>query len=424
MRSALVDPPSLGRPDDLVERGIGPAPSAARVVLFELSLETTSLEQLEAASQKVTLDWAEKAWTAGTDELALIRTCHRVELVVRLHGDGEVARWRERLPGPGYAWRTHADQAAVRHLFRVAAGLESLALGEAEVREQVRRAASTVRSRAPRPVLRSLLVAAADSAREQRPNVPTGASIAAIAAERLLIEVARAHPKVVIVGAGLVARQVAETLAGRADVVLLYHTSPPDPRFLRDTASRAEPIASLRRECASADALITAAKSAGRLLEGGLLGPRQRPIVILDLGLPRNVDPAWRDRAEVRLIDLEDLRRSTRAEPPRSFPDDPRWSDQLERSWSTLERLRAEESADALWRRAEEARRTELAVAEAFLGPLSVEQKEAVDRLTRRLVTRLVGPTAARLKALPAGPEGEEGRRRLLELLGLPSPEP
>lgn len=403
-----------------IEDRFGRAPSpASPLSLFglEFSLGTASLDNLEGVARAISRDQI-RGWFArfpGTEEVAVLSTCHRVELVVLARYSDERDRWREVLPGREGSWKLREGRDVVRHLFRVAAGRESLALGEAEVRQQVRSAGASIESRHPRPVLRELFLAAASTAEELSPSVPATTSIASVAALRLLDLVGRSQPRVLVVGSGTVGRRLADLLAPSAHVTVVFHQRPPDEDSLRAAGARAVPLGRLGEELANSDAVITAAKFGNHGLRADDL-PRDRPLVLVDLGMPRNIDPGVRALTNVRLVDLEELYALSGVSAAED-PQDLRVEELAGRFSDHLERLLLEPWIDAVRRAAEEVRRSELARALAFLGTLRPEQEVAVERLTQRLVSRLLAPPTERIRSLPPGPEGDRQRRLAVELL-------
>jgi glutamyl-tRNA reductase len=384
---------------------------------LEFSLETASLDALDAVARDFDrnrlAEWFDLR--TETEEVALLTTCHRVELLLVSRSAQEVERWKSILPGEPSSWRPRCGREVVRHLFRVAAGRESLAVGEREVRLQVRGAGSTTLSRHPRPLLRELFRRAAEAADEVSPSVPASCSIAAVASTRVLELAGRSFPRVLVLGAGAVGRQVAELLAPAARVTLIYRRSPPDERFLRSTGARAARIETLSEELAVSDAVITAAKSGDRCLGPADL-PRDHPLVLVDLGVPRNIDPAVRGTPNLRLIDLEGLR--SYAQSIASSALDSVALDALaDRFWERLQTLTLEPWIDAIRRSVEAVRASELANARTFLGSLSPEQEVAIERLTRRLVARILLSPTERLRLVPPGADGDRMRRFALELL-------
>ncbi len=392
-------------------------PDRPELMAFECSLATASLDALESLDTRFAPERVSGFFegTAEIGELVVLRTCHRFELYC---WSSAPERLSERLGAeldPGAEWRVRRAEDAVRHLFRVAAGLESTALGEREVRDQVRAAAAHVYSRHPRPVLLPLLLGAVAAAEASAPRVPKNRSIAALAAARVLEEAAQPFPRVLVVGSGIVGRGVAEQLAPYGRVTLVYRTRPPDAGFLRATDARAVPWASLPEELPLADVVVTAVKTAGRILGPAELGSRRRPLVVIDLGLPRNVDPALRNEGALRLVDLEGLR--ARSPPAPLTEVEERVASEAALAYREVAAASFEAWVDEFRRGSERTRRELLAESERSLAELTPSQREAVERLTRRLAARLLaGPTEG-LRAIPPGAEGDERRRWAWELL-------
>lgn len=400
-------------------RALDPAaltPGGLALAELECSLATASLDRLEEVERTVDLTWVAERFRAieGTLEVGLLRTCCRCDIVLVGRSAEVVARWTSALPGDPRVWRTRIGREAARHLFRVTGGLESLAPGEKEVRGQVVSAGQSVCSRHRRRLLRDLFRDAVAAAEKAAPYVPPARSIAALAATRVLELCGQPFPRVVVVGAGAVGRQVTELLGASARVSVVYRQNPPDERLLRSSGARAVRADRLGAEVALADAVVTAAKSGDRCLGPADL-PRGRPLVLVDLGVPRNIDPAVRALPKVHLVDLQDLRslspREPEAEIERRLEADAdrafaRWASYALESWVAETR-----------REAERVRQSELAVARSFLGSLTDRQEVAIDRLTRRLVDRLLRAPMERMRALPPGEEGDRLRRLAVELL-------
>ena len=390
-----------------------------RLVGFELSLRTARIELLEEVAKGLDRAWADREFRSRPElqEVALLKTCHRVELWLLLRSSAALPAWRSELErrAPGWTERTGLD--AVRHLFYVACGLESLAVGEREIRQQIRSAIGTVQSRHPRPVLRELLGAAVAAADREFPRVDPSRSIAAVAVSRLQQLVGPPFPRVVVVGSGIVGRQIAEMLAPSARVTLVYHRRPPEAGFLRSIGARSAPVDRLTDELAVCDAVVAAAKS-GRAVITPPAIPRDRPVVLLDLGVPRNIAPEVRRLPQVRLVDLGDLY----GDMPPPAPRAPAGVEEAAREAArTLDQRSLEPWVAALRREIERIRRSELASARPYLGDLTEAQTMAVERLTRRLVGRLLDGPTERIRALSSSPEDDQIRRWALELL---SPDP
>lgn len=399
-------------------------PARRRLTVLESSLATTDLDGLEALHAALSPPrWSEVfQGTPSIGELAVLRTCHRLEAYCWADEPVELLSRLGAAAGDASRWRSITDEGAVHHLFRVASGLESTAVGEQEVRGQVRAAAAHVLSRTPRPVLRPLFLRSVEAAEAAAPKVPANRSIAAIAAARVIDEVPQPFPRVVVVGTGVVGRTVAEQLAPYGRVTIVYRSRSPEAEYLRSIDARAVPWANLEEELEWADVAVTAVKTGGRIIDAGSVRHRSRPLLIVDLGLPRNVDPSVRHQPGIRLVDLEGLRAGAK----------PATLDGIEATVARLAReVFAEVDAagyepwvDAFRRAGEETRVRLVEEARASLGSLEPHQRAAIDRLTVRLVASLLDNPTRRLREIPPGPAGSERRRWAAELLGIGSRRP
>lgn len=277
-----------------------------------------------------------RALAAGCAEVMLVSTCSRIELhaVVELPDHRQAPGWAcwsiaDRLVSllgggrtgpPGRVTVAYGDD-AVRHLFRVAAGLGSRIAGETEVQAQIRTAARTAAARQGEPHrLRRLATAALKAARvvaQEEPRLVRHGLLAERAAMRALADAPGDDPVVdpevrgleaVVVGAGTMGRQVVEALAAHGcRVTLLSRTT-----SAKRPGPRVHPLAELPARLASADLVFVATSAGRRILSTEVVATVMaaragRPLTIVDLSLPRNVDPCVADVAGVRLLDLDDL---------------------------------------------------------------------------------------------------------------------
>ncbi len=407
---------SVARPT-LPESAWDRAPESLSLSILEFSLSTASLDELEAVTKEANPDRLTALWNDHPElkELALVRTCHRVECVA-LHA-APVAPFRASLPGRADAWRTWTGPEAVHHLYRVAAGLESLAWGEREVREQIRAAGSRIHTRHPRSVLADLFRSAIDSTERFEGPVPCRRSIASIAATTLLEEIARPFPRVLVVGSGTVGSQVVEALGPYARTTILYRRTPPSEDFLRSSGARAVPIGAIDAELPLCDGLVAAAKAGERILRPIDLVGRGRGIVLVDLGVPRNIDPRVAELPGTRLVDLAELH--LRHRPPADSAALDRVVKERARERSEqLARELASTDIDALMRAIDSVRRDELRRAQPYFGRLTAAQREAIDHFSQRLVRQMLRAPLDELRRLPPGPERERWLAMAARILG------
>ena len=333
---------------------------------------------------------------------------------------GEVRPLLSRLYGPE----------ALLHLIRVAAGLDSLVVGEDQIRGQIRDALREAEEAAPLPaVLRGAFQRASESARRVRGGTRLGKlpSIAAAA-----VHVAqRAVPGgvvgqlVVVLGAGVMARAATESLlALQAQVLVLNRT----PEHAHQLVAPLGPnvavgtLDNLRDALGEAAAVIGATASRQPLIdvetaERATAGRAERPLLMIDIAVPRDIDARVRTLPTVQLLDLDDLEqhcpldlsaRQVEIERAETLAAD---EAQRLRQWL---RLRSVSPAIAELRSYGEAIRVrELRRSSSRLRDLTPEQVAAVEALTAGIVNKLLhGPTVA----LRDAPE-HRSRSRILRVL-------
>jgi glutamyl-tRNA reductase len=383
-------------------------------------------------------------------EGVVLSTCNRVEVysaISRFHaGSTDVRRFLaefHQLEPQDFADQLYSyyEERAVRHLFAVASGVDSMVVGESQILGQVREAFRAAQEEgAVGPVLSTLFGQAIKVGRRARRETAIGAGptstleVGLRVAERQLGSLA--GRRVLVVGAGKMGRLAGRGLraAGVAEVVVANRTAANGATLARELGGRHVPLDRVGDELAAADLVIasTAAMTPTITAEAVAAAvarraaPRQ-PLVVLDLGVPRDVDPEVRSLPGAFLADLDGLRAVLETE------DDGRLAE-IER----VRRLIGEESAAFMtWQRevrlsptiralrakAEEARRRELARAESRLAGLSESERAAVEAVTRRLVNKLLHEPVVRGKALAAGPDGDLYARMLQELYAPDEPD-
>jgi glutamyl-tRNA reductase len=259
-------------------------------------------------------------------EVALLSTCNRTELYAVSDDGDALADWLASHSGTGpdlhaYLYR-HRGSDAVRHLFRVATGLDSLVLGEPQILGQVKDAWSTARTAgALGPQLDRLFQHAFSTAKRARSDTRIGANPVSVAsaAVRLSQEsFARLEDStVLLIGAGetieLAARHLVQAKAKRLLVAnrTLAHA--------QDLATRhggyALPLADLGKHLAEADVVLSATASREPVLlkaqvAAALEARKHRPMLLLDLAVPRDIAPDVAELRDVFLYTVDDLERA------------------------------------------------------------------------------------------------------------------
>jgi glutamyl-tRNA reductase len=390
----------------------------------------------------------EKAFRwAGDDpaieEAVILSTCNRVEIygsVPAYHSGFQALKrvlcgTREMQPDeiaePLYS---HYEEAAIGHVFSVAGGLDSMVLGEPQILAQVRNALRRAsREGAAGPVLTSLFQAATRTGRRVRSETAVGAApdafVAAgaeLAAEALGGLIGRTA---VVVGAGQMSALAMKHLRGRGvGSIRVLNRSVERARTLAErTSSEHGALGQLPHALGDADLVISATGAAGIVISEAVLrhaiGERDRPMFVLDLAVPRDVEPSAAEIRQVSLVDIEGLRASLEVRHAAAAEEIARAhqivSDEVRRF---LVRRRSERLAPvirALHARGDRAVAAELERFRSDLASLTPEERAAVEALARGIVAKLLHDPIVRMKER-AGPGGDDAHvRQLAGLFGI-----
>jgi len=259
-------------------------------------------------------------------EATVISTCNRVEIyteVDRFHGSVEtlsrllVDRAGETTEAMLPHLYVHYDDGAVSHLFQVAAGLDSMAVGEGQILGQTREALRLGQELgAVGPALNVLFQQALRVGKRSRAETgidQVAPSLVSAALERSEEAVGAVEGKyVVVVGAGAMAGLATATVArlGADQIRVVNRTAGRADRLAAEYGARAVALAGLRDELDAADILITCTGASGTLIGRDMLAEARtgdRPLAVIDVALPHDVDPAVASLPGVTLIGLAQL---------------------------------------------------------------------------------------------------------------------
>jgi glutamyl-tRNA reductase len=316
----------------------------------------------------------------------------------------------------------YSGLAAARHLFRVAAGLDSLVVGETEVLGQVRTAfAASNTARAGNHLLARLFHSAIRAGRRARSETGIGEhglSVSATAAQLCRRAIGDLRSKaVLVIGAGEAGRIAASSLvqqgAGRLLVTTRNQERARDiARDLGGAAFAFAEVPSLLAEvdivlaCTSAPEFVVAAAD----VRAAMRRRPRRPLVIVDIAVPRDIEPEAGSVHNVSLFDIDDLQAAAEAnlESRRGEIDavEAIVEQELSRFEAWLRGQRVMPAIATLRRRAEEARLRELEATLARLPHLSEADRQRLDAMTRAIVKRVLHTPVERLRR-------ETGQRHL-----------
>jgi glutamyl-tRNA reductase len=323
------------------------------------------------------------------------------------------------------------DEAAAIHLFRVAAGLDSMVPGEGEILGQVRAA---FEQGATGPVLDRLFRHALHVGKKVRAQTAIGESPASVPsavaalAEQVFGDLAGC--RILLLGAGRIAEVAARNLSVRgADIAAVANRSLAGATELANRfGGRAIGLDSVVDELDGVDVVLSSTSAPGLVLAReevvrSLPGRKGRPLFLIDVAVPRDLDPAIHELSGCYLYDIDDLE-TVVAESLTSRRREAARAEELVADEAA--RFRAwQASRDvvpaiaSLRARAEEIRAAELERAETRLGRLSETERLTVESLTARIVDKLLHLPTVRMKEAAAGADGAVYADAVTHLFGL-----
>jgi glutamyl-tRNA reductase len=357
----------------------------------------------------------------GGREAVCLSTCNRTELYIAAE-DAEqaeqdaVAALAKLGPEVEPALYRLQDRAAAHHLFRVAAGLDSLVPGEGEILGQVRLAYELGTTG---PLLDRVFRQALHAGRKVRAQTAIGESPSSVsaAAAALAEQVfgSLEGRSILLLGAGKVSEQAARNLRSRGAEIALVANS----------KTEREPI---DEQLAEVDVVIASTTAPGLVLEAetvaeALRGRRGRRLLLVDLAVPRDLDPDIADLEGCYLYDIDDLEQivaetlsGRRREADRAEGIVASEAEKFHEWHASLDVLPAITSLRA---RAEEIREAELQKAEALLGRLDDSQRSAVEAVTAQIVNKLLHLPTVRMKQAAVAADGVLYAETVRYLFGL-----
>jgi glutamyl-tRNA reductase len=381
------------------------------------------------------LDFSSRDLGAAVDALALrpaatesvvLSTCNRSELYV---ASPDPATARDELVTflseyhdlPTETFQPHLfareDSAAAQHLFRVAAGLDSLVVGEPQILGQVKDAYQTSAARhCAGPLLNRLFHWSFAVGKRVRTETALGEgavsmSFAAVALARKIFGRLDGR-RVLVVGAGEMGALTAQHLRshGVAEIAITSRTAAHAAELAQMVSGHAIPWDHLASALSDADIIVTATGSQRPIVtktqvESATGRRRPDPLFIIDLAVPRDVESSVGDIEQVFLYNVDDLqgivqenlsRRGTEVDRAETIV-----SEEVERFSSWQRSRTAVPTIVALRKRFESIRQTELKRLDGKMAGLSPDARARLDDLTRLIVEKLLLEPTEQLKALP-----------------------
>ncbi len=405
----------------------------ASLVLIGVNHKTAPIElreQIAISREELPETTRALANLPGVVECMIVSTCNRVELLAVVDGpDADLAGFLHRYFGLDPSLLAphiyeQRDRDAVRHLFRVAASLDSMVVGEPQILGQVKeafavaRAAGTVAGQ-----LEHLLQSAFAAAKKVRSETEIGSNSVSIAS--VAVELARKifgsleGRTVFLVGAGKMSELAARHLVqqGAGAILVSNRTQERAHRMAEAFQGRVIPFEQLYEVASEADIVISSTGAPHPIFrrehgQAFLHRRRNRPMFFIDIAVPRDVDPAMGKLEGIFVYDIDDLQQvaaAHMAERSREASDaETLIAAEVERFHLRQRTVNAAPAIVALQQKAEEIRMAEMQRIHSRLGSLTPEQLAAVEALTRGLVNKFLHPPMQALKQ--AARDGDESR--------------
>ncbi len=405
------------------------------IVVMGVSHRSAPLELLERCTVPATdvpKRLGDLASCENVSEAVVVSTCNRTEAYVvaeRFHAAfGEVRDFFCTLSGAAPAELSdhlyvHYDDDAARHLFRVTSGLDSAVLGEHEILGQVRTAWDAARTEGTAGTVLNQLFRHGVSA-GKRVRTETDISRGTASISHATVSMAKNNlgtlegSRVLVVGAGEMAEGmiVALAAAGPAAVQVANRTPSHAEALAARVGGHQLPLANLEDALVEVDLLLTSTGATSVIVDHASVGAvierrAGRPLLIVDIAVPRDVDPAVARLAGVTLLDMDDLSR---------FADTGHVRRQAEVAAvesilvDETERFSADRSAremapliESLRGQAEAVRRAEIERALAAHPDLDEDAREALERATAALVNKLLHQPTVALRTAAGKAKGD-----------------
>jgi glutamyl-tRNA reductase len=376
---------------------------------------------------------------AGLREGVILSTCNRVEITATLDEEADSLSLLCRFLAESHGLspeiiRPHLylfeDRDAVRHLFRVASSLDSMVVGEPQILGQLKQAYGEAREQGVTGSYLDLLLTRAFSvAKRVRTETEIGAS--AVSVSYAAVELAReifgslTRRKVMIIGAGKMSEAAARHLqrAGATDIYISNRTLDRADHLAKIFGGVVIPYDSALQRLSEMDIVITSSRAPHYILtrssvRSALDARKRQPMFLIDIAVPRNIEPAVNELEHAFLYDIDDLQRIV----DRNLKGRREVADEAERIVSQeverMEaRLRARDIAPtiiSLQEQLESVRRDVVARYRPRLGGITPAQEEAIEGLTRALINKIAHGPISEMRRQASGqmsPETNEIER-------------
>jgi glutamyl-tRNA reductase len=365
----------------------------------------------------------------GVEEALILSTCNRVEIAVATADnydprgivDAFLAGRRPTNAAERYFYR-HEGRDAIHHLFRVASSLDSMVVGEPQILGQLKAAYAVARENgALSGTLDGLVTRAFGVAKRVRSE--TGIGQMAVSVSYAAVELARkifgslSHRVVMIAGAGKMSELAARHLrrSGATEVLVTNRTRERAVEMARLFDGTAVDYERFTATLPKADILIASSGAPHYILTKDdmtrvIAARRNKPMFLIDIAVPRNIEPSVNDLDNVFLYDIDDLQEVVNANLRERQKEADRAEalveEEVDRAMARLKAAEVTPTIVGLQEQLEQIRHTELEKARRRYGPFTPQQEEALEALTRGIVNKIAHGPISELRNHAGHPEG------------------
>jgi glutamyl-tRNA reductase len=367
----------------------------------------------------------------GVVEGMILSTCNRVEVAVTADDDVDpqgslevfLAQARRVEPQGLHQYLYGFEgREAIRHLFRVAASLDSMVVGEPQILGQLKSAYSVAKNQgAVSGLLDTVITRAFGVAKRVRTETDIGVS--AVSISYAAVELAREifgslkNQRVMLIGAGKMSELAARHLA-RSGVQQIYVTN--------RTESRAKALAELvrgaivpydqfRTKLKEVDIVLTSSGATDYILHKDEMkkiieSRKNRPMFLIDIAVPRNIEPAVNELDNIFLYDIDDLQRvvdeNLKGRMDQAAEADKIVAEEVERLEAWMRTRQVGPVIVSLQDHLEQIRQSEIDRMKGKLGPLTPQQEQAIEMLTRGIVNKIAHGPISQLRKQAESADG------------------
>lgn len=373
-------------------------------------------------------------------ELVLLTTCNRVELYASLAIPPEQSRSLLQnllVQATGIPHQVFKDNAYILmgeevtgHLLRVAAGLDSKILGEPQILGQVTNAyMSAVDHRTAGPILNAVFKAAIRAGKRTRTETAISSNPASVSSVAISLAQQRlgdlSERNVLVIGAGEMARLAIKALRNRGltNIAVANRTLSRANAAVAEWNGQAYSLERLPQAIAAADVVISAVQAAQPIINPATIGRRERPLILVDIAVPRNIDQETGSLPHVQLFDIDDLQVTldvSLAERQAEIPQvEIIIDEELRNLQAELRQLTVKPLIVDMRRKAEAIRQTELERTLRHLGDIDPQALDHIQHLSRSLVNKLLHEPTTRLRQAARNDSADPYVDTVRDLFGL-----